>query len=153
MKHLILKLFFWDTPGQGALFALTFFFVCSALWFTLYQSLWLSNCGIVQLNIMSERMEREIFAWALGQMLIAAYSLVVFCHAIWLLGKSCHLLHNYRPLLCVLPSIVLCVCCFLFCLVPFAFLLKMISIYGSAFSTTLPKWISLLNTPDWLLQG
>ncbi|MBP5671749.1 MAG: hypothetical protein J6X49_05125 [Victivallales bacterium] len=144
MKHILRKIFFWDEPAQGAFFGMTLFFVCSALWFTFYQLLWLSNCGIVQLNIMSERMESEILAWAAGQLLIAAYSLAVFCRAIWLLGKSCHLLHNYRPLLCVLPSIVLCVCCLLFCLVPLAFLLKIISTYGSPFST-LPKWMSLFS--------
>ena len=144
MNHLLRKIFFWDEPAQGAFFGLTFFFVCSSLWFTLYQLLWLSNCGLVQLNIMSERIEHEIRLWAIVQLLIAAYSLAVFCRAIWLLGKSCHLLHNYRPLLCVLPSIVLCVCCLLFCLVPLAFLLKIISTYGSPFST-LPKWMSLFS--------
>ena len=39
MKHLLRKIFFWDAPAQGAFFGLTFFFVCSALWFTLYQLL------------------------------------------------------------------------------------------------------------------
>ncbi|MBQ7179352.1 MAG: hypothetical protein IJS08_18185 [Victivallales bacterium] len=144
MKHLILKLFFWDTPPQGAFFALTFFFVCSSLWFTLYQLLWLSNCGIVQLNIMSERLGRELFVWAVVQMMIAAYSLAVFSRAIWLLGKSCHLLHNYRPLLCVFPSMALCVCCGLFCLVSLFPLLKVFSPYGGFFSST-PKWIALFS--------
>ena len=145
MKHFIQKLFYWDAPGQGALFALTFFFVCSALWFTLYQSLWLSNCGIVQLNIMSERLGREILAWAVVQMLIAAYSLAVFSRAIWLLCKNCHLLHNYRPLLCVFPSIALYVCSGLFCLVPLFSLLKVVSPYGGIFSST-PRWVSLFSS-------
>ncbi|MBQ6472800.1 MAG: hypothetical protein IJJ33_12520, partial [Victivallales bacterium] len=81
MKPLLLKLFFWDAPAQGAFFGLTFFFVCSSLWFTLYQLLWLSDCGLVQLNIMSERIEHEIRLWAIVQLLIAAYSLAVFCRA------------------------------------------------------------------------
>ena len=145
MKPLLRIIFFWDAPAQGAFFGLTFFFVCSSLWFTLYQLLWLSDCGLVQLNIMSERIEHEIRLWAIVQLLIAAYSLAVFCRAIWLLGKSCHLFHNYRPLLCVLPSIALCVCCFLFCLVPLAFLLKVFSTYGSAFNNP-PKWMSLFSS-------
>ncbi len=145
MKPHLRKIFFWDAPAQGAFFSLTFFFVCSALWFTLYQLLWLSNCGIIQLNFMSERMEREILAWAVGQMLIAAYSLTIFCRAIWLLCKNCHLHHNYRPLLCVLPSILLCLCSFLFCLVPLASLLNVFSPYGSPFNTP-PEWMSLFSS-------
>ena len=144
MKHLFCKLFFWDAPAQGAFFGLTFFFVCSTLWFTLYQLLWLSNCGIVQLNFMSERLEREIHVWAVVQMLIAVYSLAVFCRALWLLVRSCHMLHNYRPLLCVFPSIALCVCCGLFCLIPLFSLLKVLSPYGSPFGDLL-KWMPLFS--------
>ncbi len=43
MKHFLPSLFFWDAPAQGTFFGLTLFFVCSGLWFTLYQLLWLSN--------------------------------------------------------------------------------------------------------------
>lgn len=77
MKTLLRKLLFWDAPAQGVCFALTFFFVGSSLWFTLYQMLWLSSCGLVQLNFTSERCAVEIGVWAGAQILITAYSLIV----------------------------------------------------------------------------
>ena len=70
MKHKLCKLFFWNTPAKGVFFALTFFIVCSSLWFTFYQTLWLSDCGLVMLNNMSDSYEREIQVWAVIQLLI-----------------------------------------------------------------------------------
>ena len=55
MKRLLRSLFFWDTSAKGVFFALTFLFVGSSLWFTLFQMLWTCGSSLVQLNFMSER--------------------------------------------------------------------------------------------------
>ena len=134
MKHLLRRLFFWDVPAQGTFFALTFFFVCNSLWFTLYQMLWLVNR--VQLNIMSDRCFYEVGVYAAGHLVISLYPLIVFCRALLLLIKSCRQRHHYRPLLCLLASMAFGVCGGLFCLVPFWVGLNLISTVGNSIVST-----------------
>ncbi len=124
MKRILRKLFFWDSPAKGAFFALTFFFVVSSLWFTLFQMIWLSDCGLVQFNIMSECTEREVQVWAGVELLIALYSLIVFCRALWLLAVNCRRGRKYLPLICVLGSMALWLCGGLFCLAVFLYFYK-----------------------------
>ena len=141
MKHKLCKLFFWNTPAKGVFFALTFFIVGSSLWFTFYQTLWLSDCGLVMLNNMSDSYEREIQVWAVIQLLITLYSLAVFLRAVWRLIGNCRWHHDYRPLCCVFPAMVVWVAGGLFCLVPLPILLKVLSCYGGFFGG-LPAWVA-----------
>ncbi|MCR5380843.1 MAG: hypothetical protein K6G44_07670 [Lentisphaeria bacterium] len=143
MKHKLCKLFFWNTPAKGVFFALTFFIVCSSLWFTFYQTLWLSDCGLVMLNNMSDSYEREIQVWAVIQLLITLYSLAVFLRAVWRLIGNCRWHHDYRPLCCVFPAMAVWVAGGLFCLVPLFCLLNVLRSYGGVFySSSLPAWVA-----------
>ena len=99
MKQLLRKIFFWDVPAKGAFWAITCLFVGNSLWFTLYQLLWLSDCGLVSFNFMSERFEREVLVWAVGHLVIVFYALTVFLHALWLLFKKCRRKRDYQPIL------------------------------------------------------
>ena len=141
MKHILCKLFFWNTPAKGVFFALTFFIVGSSLWFTFYQTLWLSDCGLVMLNNMSDSYEREIQVWAVGQLLIALYSLAVFLRAVWWLIGNCRRRHDYRSVCCVFSAMAVWVAGGLFCLVPLFCLLNVLSCYG-AFFRILPAWVA-----------
>ena len=150
---MLCKLFFWDAPAQGAFFALTFFFVCSVLWFTLYQMVWLSDCGLVQLNIMSERFDCEIRVWKVGQLLIALYSAAVFLPALLHVVQHSFAKQIYSPLYCVFPAMLEGLCALYFCIVPFFHLQKVFSTYwwSDMPCGTPPGWLPMFSSlpPQW----
>ena len=129
MKHVLKKFFFWNTSAHGAFFALTFFIVGSSLWFTFLQMLWLSNCGLVQFTPMTDRCEPEVQVWAIVQLMIVLYSLVVFLRATWLFVQNCRKNHHYRPLYVAFPAMLVWLCGFLFCLLPLSYLYKNFILY------------------------
>ncbi len=144
MRQLLRKLFFWDSPAKGVFFALTFFFVVSSLWFTLFQMIWLSDCGLIQLNIMYEQIDREGQVWAVVELLITLYSLIVFCRALWLLVVNCRSGRKYLPLFCALGSMALWLCGGLFCLVTFLYSFRLFNFFllgeiGGAVHAFLPS--------------
>ena len=144
MKQLLRKIFFWDEPAKGAFWAITCLFVGNSLWFTLYQLLWLSDCGLVRFNFMSEHFEREVQMWAVGHLVIVFYALTVFLRALWLLFKKCRKKCDYRPILYVGASIIEWLCTAFFCIVPLFYLLHVLSHYGEPFSI-LPDWMSMFE--------
>ena len=131
MKQLLRKLFCWDAPAQGAFLALTVFFVASSLWFTFFL-LWRPSDVFdhLQLSVMDAKPLGDVLVWAVGELLIALYSLTVFLRAIWLLAKSCHRHRGYLPLICALTAMLLWLCAWLFCLSPFPYLLRLLVSYG-----------------------
>ena len=145
MKSLLRKLLFWDAPAQGVCFALTFFFVGSSLWFTLFQMLWLSNCGLVQLNFMSERCAVEICVWAGGQILITAYSLIVFLRALVSFARHCIASHHYKTLSSAVAALFVWLCGGLFCLVPSFHLINSF-VFDEKGRKLIPCWIPLFTS-------
>jgi len=148
MKPLLSKIFFWDTPAQGAFFGLTFFFVCSSLWFTLFQLLGLSNCGLVHIDFdtLSEgKLFREMNEWMAGQLFITLYSTVVFLRAAWLLIVHSKRNRTLLPVLSLFTSIALLIGGGLFCLVPLVYLLKHFAIHY--WDSGLPEWMAVFS---WL---
>ncbi|MBO4345299.1 MAG: hypothetical protein J5833_06070, partial [Victivallales bacterium] len=144
MKRLLRKLFFWDASAKGAFFALTFFFVVSSLWFTLFQMIWLSGCGLIRLNIMYEHIDREWLVLAVVELLIALYSVIVFCRALWLLVVNCRRDRKCLPLFCVLGSMALWLFGGLFCFVTFLYSYRLFSCFllgeiGSSAPAFLPS--------------
>ncbi|MBQ7178389.1 MAG: hypothetical protein IJS08_13320 [Victivallales bacterium] len=151
MNHLLRKIFFWDEPAQGAFFALTFFFVGSSLWFTLFHVLGLSDCGLVHIDFdtLSEgKLFREMSEWALGQLLITLYSTVVFLRAAWRLIVHCKRNRTLLPVLSWLASMTLLIVGGLFCLIPLVYLLKHFAIHY--WDSGLPDWMAVF---DWFSPG
>lgn len=106
MKRMFGRMFYWHDSARGACFALTWLFVGSWAWFTLLQLLWLSDCGLVQLDFQSQN-DSEVYAiqaWAAGQLVILLYGVTVLLRAIWLLVCSCRRDHRYRLLFGVLAA-------------------------------------------------
>ncbi len=151
MKHILRKIFFWGVPAQGVFFWLTFFFVCSSLWFTLFQLLGLSNCELVHIDFdtLSEgKLFREMNEWAAGQLFITLYSTVVFLRAAWLLFVHCKRNRTLLPVLSLLTSMALLIVGGLFCLIPLVYLLKHFSIHY--WDAGLPEWMAAFA---WLSPG
>lgn len=153
MKQLLRKIFFWDVPAKGAFWAITCLFVGNSLWFTILQLLWLSDCGLVQLNVHAVeagKISCGVWIWAAGHLAIILYSLAVFLRALWLLIGNCRRMHNFRPVLFVCVSMIEWLCAALFCLVPLFYLFKILSVYGHV---SLVEWsFPLAIPPDrwWL---
>ena len=138
MKRFFRRLFFWDSSAKGILFALTFLFVGSSLWFTLFQMLWTCGSSQVQLNFMSDRCVHEIWTWAAGELLIILYSAAVFLRATWLLVVNCRRNRRWLPLWGALAAAALGACGTLFCLSPLPPLVQAIAEFRAPLMTWRP---------------
>ncbi len=124
MKTILRKLLFWDDPAKGAFFALTWLFVASHLWYTLFQTLWMMDSRLVQLNnpmnTLFEGHEGVLCAWVAGQLAIALYSAVVFLRALWSMAVTSYKRRRYLPLAFACVAAALCLLFALYSHLPFA---------------------------------
>ena len=138
MKRLLRSLFFWDTSAKGVFFALTFLFVGSSLWFTLFQMLWTCGSSLVQLNFMSDRYVYEVGAWAAGELLVILYSAAVFLRATWLLVVNCRRNRRWLPLWGALAAAAAGAGGALFCFSPLPPLLQAVAEFRVPLTTWRP---------------